>query len=96
VRAVARAESVPLIDMTLRSTAVLREYGDAKSRSLFLHVDSAAHHPNYPAGVRDDTHFSPLGAEVMARQVVEGIREAVPGLAGHLDPALAGAAPAPR
>ena len=84
VRAVARAESVPLIDMTRRSTEVLREYGEARSRSLFLHVDSAGH-PNYPRGVRDDTHFSPLGAEVMARQVVEGIREAVPGLARLLE-----------
>jgi pectinesterase len=85
VRAVARTDTVPLIDMTLRSAAVLREYGEARSRSLFLHLDSAAHHPNYPAGVRDDTHFSPLGAEVMARQVVEGIRDAVPELARLLE-----------
>jgi lysophospholipase L1-like esterase len=89
VREVARSESVPLIDMQRRSTAVLREYGEAGSRALFLHVDSTASHPNYPRGVRDDTHFSSLGAEVMARQVAEGIREAVPELARHLDPALA-------
>jgi lysophospholipase L1-like esterase len=91
-RAVARAESVPLLDMQRRSTAVLREYGEAGSRALFLHVDSAAHHPNYPHGVRDDTHFSSLGAEVMARQVVEAIRESVPELARLLDPGAAAAA----
>ena len=85
VRAVARSDSLPLIDMQSRSTALLREYGEDGSRRLFLHVDSSAHHPNYPAGVRDDTHFSPLGAEVMARQVVQGIREVVPGLARYLD-----------
>jgi lysophospholipase L1-like esterase len=88
VRAVARSESVPLIDMERRSSAVLREHGEARSRALFLHVDSAAHHPNYPRGVRDDTHFSPAGAELMAREVVEGIRETVPALARHLDPAF--------
>ena len=92
VRTVARGESIPLIDMQRRSTAILREYGEAGSRALFLHVDSAANHPNYPRGVRDDTHFSSFGAEVMARQVAEGIREAVPELARYLDPALA---PAP-
>lgn len=87
VRTVARTDSIPLIDMQRRSTAVLREYGEEDSRRLFLHVDSSAQHPNYPVGVRDDTHFSPLGAEIMAREVVEGIREEVPELAQRLDPA---------
>jgi lysophospholipase L1-like esterase len=87
VREVARTDSIPLIDMQRRSTAVLQEYGVEDSRRLFLHVDSSAQHPNYPRGVRDDTHFSPLGAEVMAREVVEGIREEVPELAQQLDPA---------
>ena len=88
VRAAARSDSIPLIDMQRRSTTVLREYGAEGSRRLFLHVDSSAHHPNYPVGVRDDTHFSPLGAEVMAAEVVEGIREALPELARQLDPGL--------
>lgn len=86
VRLVARSDSIPLIDMQRRSTEILREYGVERSRQLFLHVDSSAQHPNYPRGVRDDTHFSPLGAEVMAREVVEGIRQQVPDLARHLDP----------
>ena len=89
VRTAARTDTIPLIDMQSRSTALLREYGEEGSRRLFLHVDSSALHPNYPRGVRDDTHFSPLGAEVMAREVVEGIRLEVPELARHLDPAVA-------
>ena len=88
VRTVARTDSIPLIDMQSRSTALLREYGVDDSRRLFLHVDSSARHPNYPRGVRDDTHFSPHGAEVMAREVVAGIREVVPALAEHLDPGV--------
>lgn len=85
VRLVARTDSIPLIDMHRRSTAVLREFGEAGSRRLFLHVDSSARHPNYPRGVRDDTHFSAAGAEVMAGEVVEGIREQLPELARQLD-----------
>jgi hypothetical protein len=60
------------------------------SLSLFLQVDSSEHHPNYPKGVHDNTHFSPTGAEVMARQAALGIREAVPGLAKFLDLPSAG------
>jgi lysophospholipase L1-like esterase len=89
VRTAARTDTIPLIDMQSRSTALLREFGEEGSRRLFLHVDSSARHPNYPRGVRDDTHFSPLGAEVTAREVVEGIRVEVPELARHLDPAVA-------
>src|SRR5204862_551137 len=32
--------------------------------------------PNYPTGVEDNTHYTPLGAETTARLAVEGIREA--------------------
>lgn len=86
VRSVAADAAVPLIDMHLRSLALLRAYGINDSRRLFLHLDAAAH-PNYPEGVRDDTHFSPHGAEVMAREVVLGIVEQVPELASLLDAA---------
>lgn len=88
VRMVARTDSIPLIDMQRRSTEILSEYGVERSRELFLHLDSTAQHPNYPRGVRDDTHFSPEGAEIMAREVVAGIREQVPRLAQHLDPEI--------
>lgn len=90
VRTVARTDSIPLIDMQRRSTALLRQYGVEGSKQLFLHVDSSTKHPNYPRGVRDDTHFSPHGAEMIAREVVRGIREAVPALAEHLDGGVAG------
>jgi lysophospholipase L1-like esterase len=84
VRAAARADTVPLIDMQRRSTEILRQRGVTGSLALFLQVDSAEHHPNYPKGVHDNTHFSPVGAGVMAREAALGIREAVPGLAKFL------------
>lgn len=87
VRSVATAESVPLIDMTLHSSELLRDHGEEDSRRLYLHLDAGASHPNYPAGVRDDTHFSPYGAGMIALGVARGIRQTVPGLAQLMDQA---------
>lgn len=83
VRAVAKEHRVPLLDMHRKSERVLREYGAEASKQLFLHLkpgDSA----NYPQGLEDNTHFSPLGAELMAREAVQGIRELKLGVAQHL------------
>jgi len=73
VRAVARELSVPLLDLHERSAAVLERYGPGGSAQLFLHVPPGQS-PNYPNGVEDNTHFSPLGAELIARAAAEGIR----------------------
>jgi len=85
VRAVAAELAVPLIDMHRASERVLRDYGAERSKSLFLHL-APGKNPNYPDGLRDDTHFSPAGAEVMAALAVRGIREFVPELAALLVP----------
>ncbi|HEX6039536.1 rhamnogalacturonan acetylesterase [Longimicrobium sp.] len=83
VRAVAAELDVPLIDMHRASERVLREYGPDRSRSLFL-IFGPGEQPNYPAGLDDNTHFSPIGAEIMAGLAVQGIRESVPALAALL------------
>jgi len=69
VRAVARQFEVPLIDMHKSSTAILERYGVEGSQQLFLILPAGAN-PNYPNGVNDNTHFSPLGAEEMAKAAV--------------------------
>ncbi|HEX8693622.1 MAG TPA: rhamnogalacturonan acetylesterase [Longimicrobium sp.] len=92
VRAVAAEQRVPLVDMHRASERVLREYGAERSKTLFLHL-AAGESPNYPQGLEDNTHFSPLGAEVMAALAVQGIRGARLGLAGLL--AETGPPPAP-
>ncbi len=74
VRAVAREYHVPLIDMHRKSEGVLKQYGAEPSRKLFLQL-KPGENPNYPNGIEDNTHFSPEGAEVIARLVVDGIRE---------------------
>jgi lysophospholipase L1-like esterase len=80
VRAVAKEQKVPLIDMHRRSEAVIVRYGVEDSKKLFLQL-KAGENPNYPNGVDDNTHFSPLGAEEMARLAVAGIKEQIGKLA---------------
>lgn len=74
VRAVAAEYRVPLIDMHRKSETVIKNYGVEDSKKLFLILKAGAH-PNYPNGLDDNTHFSPRGAEEMARLAVAGIRE---------------------
>ena len=83
VRAVAKAQNVPLIDMHRMSETVIVRYGVEDSRKLFLQL-KPGENTNYPKGVEDNTHFSPLGAEEMAKLVVEGIREKKIGLRKYL------------
>jgi lysophospholipase L1-like esterase len=83
VRSVAAEQKVALIDMHRRSAQVLKSYGPDESRKLFLQL-RAGENENYPKGIEDNTHFSPRGAELMARLAVEGIREQRLGLVRHL------------
>jgi lysophospholipase L1-like esterase len=79
VRSVAREQHVSLIDMHRKSETVIVRYGVEGSRKLFLQLKSGEN-ANYPNGVDDNTHFSPLGAEEMAEIAVEGLRESGSGL----------------
>lgn len=80
VRRVAAEQKVALIDMHRMSGKVLVKYGAEESRKLFLQL-KAGENPNYPQGVEDNTHFSPLGADIMAALAVDGFREQKLGLA---------------
>lgn len=73
-RMVAKEHKVPLIDMQRKSEAVIIKYGVEGSKKLFLQL-APGQNANYPKGVDDNTHFSTLGAEEMAKLAIEGIRE---------------------
>ena len=83
VRRVAAEYKVPLIDMHRKSEAVIKNLGEEASKKLFL-ILRPKEHPNYPNGSDDNTHFSDFGAEQMARQAADGIREAKLKLAKYL------------
>ena len=82
-RRVAAEQKVALIDMHRMSEKVLVKYGPEESRKLFLQL-KAGENPNYPEGVEDNTHFSPLGADIMAALAVDGFREQKLGLVKFL------------
>jgi lysophospholipase L1-like esterase len=82
-RRVAAEQKVALIDMHRMSEKVLVKYGPDESRKLFLQL-KAGENPNYQQGVEDNTHFSPLGADIMAALAVDGFREQKLGLAKSL------------
>jgi lysophospholipase L1-like esterase len=67
MRSLGSALSVPVIDLTAKSEALVESMGSTNSAQLYLRqsVD----------GVTDNTHFSEYGAGKMADLVVEGIRE---------------------
>lgn len=73
-RTVAKDLKVALIDMHSGSETVIKRYGPEESKKLFLQL-KPGENPNYPKGVEDNTHFSPLGAEEMAKLAAAGVRE---------------------
>ena len=83
VRRVATAKGVALIDMHRSSMALVARLGADSSRALWLHLEAGAH-PNYPAGVRDDTHFNLAGAREMAGLAIDATRDLRLGLRDHL------------
>ncbi len=96
VRAVAQAEGVPLLDLEARTRACFAGLGPDSALRLFLHL-APGEHPRWPAGLKDDTHFSLAGARVVAGLVADEIRRRQLPLARHLrvDPATAPAQFAP-
>lgn len=82
-RSVANEYKTALIDMHRGSETVIKRYGPEESKKLFLQL-KPGENPNYPKGVDDNTHFSPLGAEEMAKLAVAGIGEQKLGLKKYL------------
>ena len=70
VRAVAREENLPLIDLHAMSQALYETLGAEKALLAFKPGDA--------------THHNPYGAYQLAKCVAEGIRRGVPDLAKHL------------
>lgn len=72
--ALAKAENVPLVDLTERSRVLFEELGEEKTKELFLWLEPGES-VNYPEGAQDDTHFQENGATEVAKLIVLGIKE---------------------
>jgi lysophospholipase L1-like esterase len=83
VREVAEAEHVLWIDLDSKSRALYQEFGKDNSSLLFLQL-KAGEHPNYPEGKIDNTHFSELGARLIAQLVLKEIKSLNTELNNHI------------
>jgi lysophospholipase L1-like esterase len=70
---VAKETNVLFIDMDKKSQALLQQMGVENSKFLFNHL-KPGEHPNYPEGKEDNTHFSELGARLIAQMVLAEIK----------------------
>lgn len=69
VRQVAVDTGVTFIDMEKVTHVFFENMGDKISALRFMHIAPGLH-PNYPKGVRDNTHFNQLGAREVAQLVL--------------------------
>lgn len=83
VRAVAKETNTPLLDLHRRSEAVMRRLGPVDSVPLFMNL-KPEESANYLKGLDDNTHFRPVGAEVMARLAADAMLDAKLPLARYL------------
>jgi lysophospholipase L1-like esterase len=80
---VAVSEGVLLIDLDKKSQALYQQFGIENSKLLFLQL-KPVEHPNYPEGKEDNTHFSELGARLIAQHILKEIKELIPELAERI------------
>ena len=83
VRDVAVKENVPMIDMDKKGQQLYQQMGIENSKLLFLQL-KPGEHPNHPEGKEDNTHFSELGARLIAQIVLKEIKEKIPELADRI------------
>lgn len=74
VRSVATDEKVILIDLDKKSQELYQQFGAENSKLIFLQL-KPGEHPNYPEGKEDNTHFSELGARLIAQLVLAEIKK---------------------
>lgn len=83
VKEVAEKEKVLFIDLDSKSRDLYQQFGEENSKFLFLQL-KPGEHPNYPDGKEDNTHFSELGARLIAQIVLSEIKQQVPDLADRI------------
>ena len=71
---VANQQSVPVIDLDKKSRELYQQLGEENAKLLFMQL-APGEHPAYPAGQKDNTHFSEYGARRIAQLVLVGLKE---------------------
>ena len=73
VKEVAIEQQALFIDLDQKSRDLYQQMGEAQSKLLFLQL-APGEHPNYPEGKIDNTHFSELGARLVAQLILKEIK----------------------
>jgi lysophospholipase L1-like esterase len=66
--------NVPLIDLDKKSRELLQQFGAENSVLLFMEL-KPGENPNYPGGLKDNTHFNEFGARKIAELVLAEIKK---------------------
>ena len=74
VREVASETKVDFIDMEKVTQQYFQQLGDENSALRFMHILPNLH-PNYPNGVKDNTHLNQLGAREVAQLVLTELKK---------------------
>ena len=74
VRMLARELNVPLIDLQKESGVWVERTGEEASKRYFLHYAPEDKVAAYPEGIKDDTHFSELGARGVAEIIARDLK----------------------
>ena len=74
IRAVAREQQVPLLELQRATAVLVTTAGPKESKKFFMWLEPGVY-PNRPKGAKDDTHFVELGATKVAELAVQQIRE---------------------
>lgn len=80
---VALAENVLFIDLDSKSRDLYQQFGKENSTLLFVQL-KPGEHPNYPDGKIDNTHFSELGARLIAQLVLKEVKALNTNLNQHI------------
>ncbi len=83
VKEVAKETGVLFVDLDAKSRALYQQFGEAQSKLLFLQLQPGEH-PNYPGGKNDNTHFSELGARLIAQLVLSELKTIAPDLENRI------------
>lgn len=73
VKEVAKEQNVLFFDLDEKSRALYQQFGEEKSKLLFLQLEPGEH-PNYPEGKVDNTHFNELGARLIAQLILKELK----------------------
>jgi len=74
VKEVAAQEQVLFIDLDTKSRELYQKFGKENSTWLFMQL-KPGEHPNYPDGRIDNTHFTELGARLIAQIVLQEFKK---------------------